>query len=135
MITPQKEEALRQAMAAQGLLEADIDEQFIRSSGKGGQHVNKVSTCVQLLHRPTGIQIKCQADRSQAVNRFLARRMLLDRYKAEILGQKTEAEMKAWKIRKQKRRRSRRAKEKTLEYKHQRSELKQNRKSVRDWHN
>lgn len=66
-------------MEALGVREEDLEEKFIRSSGKGGQHVNKVATCVRVRHLPTGLEVKCMKDRSQSVNRFLARRELLDR--------------------------------------------------------
>src|SRR5262245_34879215 len=114
MISPQKEQALYDKMKALGIFESDIDESFVRSSGKGGQHVNKTSTCVQLVHRPTGISVKCQQDRSQAVNRFLARRLLTEKIQQQILGIQTAAQQLAEKIRRQKRRRSRRAKDKML---------------------
>ena len=128
MISSEKEEKLRRRMAELGLHEYDIEEQFVRSSGAGGQHVNKTSTCVQLLHRPTGLSVKCQDDRSQAVNRFLARRRLVEQYEAQILKKKTDAQQAAEKIRRQKRRRSRRAKQKMLEVKHHRSQTLANRR-------
>ena len=100
-----------------GVAESEIRERFIRSSGRGGQNVNKVATCVQLKHLPTGIEVKCQRERSQALNRFLARRRLLDKIEAERQGRRSAAR-RAWeKIRRQKRRRSRRAKEKMLKEK------------------
>src|SRR5450759_5506601 len=74
----EKETQLTQRMAALGVREADIEETFVRSGGHGGQNVNKTSTCVMLLHRPTHLQVKCQATRQQGLNRFLARRLLLD---------------------------------------------------------
>ena len=114
-------------MNSLGIYERDIEESFVRSSGAGGQHVNKTSTCVQLLHRPTGIIVKCQQDRSQTINRFLARRLLLERIERQILGRKTAEQQLHEKIRRQKRRRSRRAKEKMLSDKHHQSKKKQRR--------
>jgi protein subunit release factor B len=81
-VSLEKETQLTQRMAALGVREADIDETFVRSGGHGGQNVNKTSTCVMLLHRPTGLQVKCQATRQQGLNRFIARRLLLDKIEA-----------------------------------------------------
>src|ERR1051325_11411451 len=85
-VSPEKSVQLVQRMAALGVREVDIDESFVRSSGHGGQNVNKVSTCVVLLHRPTGLQVKCQETRQQGLNRFLARRLLLDKIEARQKG-------------------------------------------------
>src|SRR5712691_11633530 len=81
-VSSEKESQLSQRMAALGVNEADLDETFVRSGGHGGQNVNKSSTCVMLLHRPTGLQVKCQTTRQQGLNRFIARRMLLDKIEA-----------------------------------------------------
>ncbi len=78
-VSEEKNRWLRERMEALGVREEDFRETFVRSSGKGGQHVNKSSTCVQLRHLPTGLEVKCMKDRSQSVNRFLARRELLER--------------------------------------------------------
>jgi len=127
-VTRGKEAALKTKMALLGIKEADLEEKFIRSSGKGGQKVNKSSTCVYLKHRPTGIEVKCQKERSQGLNRFLARRILVNKIETLTLGKNREAERKIEKIRRQKRKRSKRAKEKMLRYKKMRSEKKQLRK-------
>jgi len=88
-------------MSELAVVEADFQESFIRSSGKGGQHVNKASTCVHLLHLPTGLEVKCMRERSQSVNRFIARRELLEKVAASM-GLATPASIKADKIRRQK---------------------------------
>ncbi len=123
-----KEEALKVKMDSLGIKETDLEEKFIRSSGKGGQNVNKTSTCVYLKHKPTGIAVKCQKERSQALNRFLARRILVNKIESLVLGRKSEEKRKIEKIRRQKRKRSRRAKEKMLRYKKMRAEKKKLRK-------
>jgi protein subunit release factor B len=107
-VSPEKNEALRRRMEALGVREEDLEERFVRSSGKGGQHVNKTSSCVQLLHRPSGIEVKCMGERSQSLNRFFARRLLLERIE-EDRGLKTAKDDAAERIRRQKARRSRKA--------------------------
>lgn len=77
-VTPAKLKELVEQMKSVGLKECDIEEHFVRSSGPGGQKTNKTSSCVVLVHKPTQLRVKCQVDRSQALNRFLARRMLCE---------------------------------------------------------
>ena len=127
MVKKDKEEALHQKMEALGISEKDIVEKFVRSAGKGGQKVNKTSTCVYLKHIPTGIEVKCQRERSQALNRFLARRILAKKVEAMILKEKSEEQQRIEKIRRQKRKRSKRAKLKMLEEKKKQSEKKKER--------
>lgn len=107
-VSAEKNEELRRRMEALGVREEDLEERFIRSSGKGGQHVNKSATCVQLRHRPTGIEVKVMAERSQSLNRFFARRLLLDRLAAS-LGLKTSKDDALGRLRRQKARRGRKA--------------------------
>ncbi len=123
-LNPEKEKALKEHMMQLGVREEDIVEKFIRAQGAGGQNVNKVSSCVYLRHLPTGIEVKCQQERSQALNRFLARRILLNKIESRILGRVSAEQKRIEKIRRQKRKRSRRAKLKILEVKRHHSEKK-----------
>jgi protein subunit release factor B len=124
------DDPLAKRMAALGVSEADLEESFVRSGGHGGQNVNKTSTCVMLLHRPTGLRVKCQTSREQATNRALARQLLLDkieaRHKARVAAERARIE----KLRRQKRGRSRGAKERILADKSRRSTKKSFRRSV-----
>lgn len=113
-VNPGKEEALAKKMQELGIFEKDIIEKFIRSSGKGGQNVNKTSTCVYLKHIPTGIEVKMQQERTQGLNRFLARRLLAQKIEELLFREKSEIHERIEKIRRQKRKRSKRAKEKIL---------------------
>ncbi|MFI4910300.1 MAG: peptide chain release factor family protein [Sedimentisphaeraceae bacterium JB056] len=111
-VTELKAQALYERMDNCGLQEADLDEQFVRSSGPGGQNVNKTSTCVMLKHNPTGLEVKCAKRRSQGLNRYYARKSLCELLENAELGNKSPAAQKADKIRKQKQRRKRRASKK-----------------------
>lgn len=128
-VAPSTAQALADRLRSLGVLESDLDEQFVRSGGPGGQNVNKVSTCVVLLHRPTGVQVRCQEERSQAMNRYRARQRLAEKLEEKILGAASAKQQEIARIRRQKRRRSRRAKERILQAKHRTSNLKANRRS------
>ena len=107
-VTSAKELELRNRMAACGLVEADLEERFIRAGGPGGQHVNKSATCVYLKHKTTGLEVKMQEARSQALNRFYARRRMCELLEAQSLGSASPEEKERERIRKQKARRARR---------------------------
>ncbi len=126
-----KEKQLIERMQRLGIREEDFLETFVRSSGAGGQNVNKTSTCVVLVHKPTGITVKCQEARSQGLNRFLARRLLLNRIEQERLGVLSAEQQRIEKIRRQKHRRSRRARKKMLADKRRQSVKKSLRAAIR----
>jgi peptide chain release factor len=109
-----KEEVVTQRMAALGVRETDIEETFVRSGGHGGQNVNKTATCVMLLHRPSGLQVKCQSTRQQGLNRSLARKLLLDKIEARQKSHADAERARLEKLRRQKRGRSRAAKQRVL---------------------
>ena len=123
-VTLEKEQELAERMRRLGVSEEDLEERFIRASGPGGQKVNKASTCVYLRHLPTGLWVKCARERYQSLNRFLARRQLLDRIERMQKGIISEEQQRIAKLRRQKRKRSKRAQEKILAEKHRQSEKK-----------
>ena len=106
-VSKQKHEALWREMERLGIREEDLEETFTRSSGPGGQNVNKLATCVHLRHRPSGIAVKVMRERSQALNRFLARRSLAEKIATQVHGKDSAERKKAQKIIKQKKRRKR----------------------------
>ena len=130
-VSPEKESQLVQRMTVLGVREADWDESFVRSGGHGGQNVNKTSTCVMLVHRPTGLQVKCQTTRHQGMNRFLARQLMLDKLEARKRDAAAAARSQIEKRRRQHRKRSKGAKERILAEKSQRSARKAARRSFR----
>ncbi len=132
-VSEKKVKQLEEKMARLGLRDSDFTESFVRSGGAGGQNVNKVSSCVWLKHVPTGLEVKCQAERSQALNRFLAKRLLVEKIEARALGHASEKRQTIEKIRRQKRKRSKRAKNKMLEGKKQHAEKKSFRRRVTDY--
>jgi protein subunit release factor B len=133
-VSPEKVRALAERLLRLGVREQDLDEHFVHSGGKGGQNVNKVATCVVLRHHATGTLVKCQQERSQGLNRYLARKLLADKIEAKRTGENTAREQEIARIRRQKRRRSRRAKIRMLADKHARAAVKELRTSVRSHH-
>ncbi len=129
-VSPEKEQALRQKLRRFNILEENLKENFVRSQGPGGQNVNKTSTCVYLKHIPSGIEVKCQEERSQVLNRYRVRVILANKIENKILGRQSEERKRIEKIRRQKRRRSRRAKLKILEGKRKQGEKKSLRQRV-----
>ena len=114
-VSPEKEKALKKKLEDLGIFEKDIEESFIRSGGKGGQHVNKVETCVQLKHIPTGTEVKCSKARTQGMNRYYARALLYEKIETAVKGEESKEAKRISKIKRQKRKRSKRAKNKMLD--------------------
>lgn len=131
-LSSEKGRAIMARLRALGVRADDLEESFVHAGGKGGQNVNKVATCVVLVHRPSGTAVKCQRERSQGQNRLIARQLLADKIETARLGRASARAQEAAKIRRQKRRRSRRSKEKMLANKHARSDTKAARTRVRN---
>lgn len=127
-LSKEAKDRLEKRMVELGILEVDLIEKFILGSGSGGQKINKTSSCVYLKHIPSGIEIKCQRDRSRDLNRYHARQELCERIEEERFQEKSKKRQEIEKIRRQKKRRSRKAQEKVLKNKKQRSNLKTLRK-------
>lgn len=121
----------RERMAALGIHESDLIEKFVTGSGKGGQKINKTASCVYIKHVPSGVEVKCQRERSRELNRYLARRELCDRIDEKRRGAASARQQEYEKIRRQKRRKSRRQRAVMLADKRHHSGIKQNRAPVR----
>ena len=119
---------LQKLAADLGVRSEDIREQFVRGSGHGGQKMNKTSSTVQLLHVPTGIEVRCQQFREQSKNRLGAYKLLILKVEERVRGVESKIAQEKFKIRKQKQRRNRRSKEKMLEEKRQRGSIKETRR-------
>lgn len=130
IISNKKINALKKRLESLNILESDISENFIKGSGPGGQKVNKTSSCVQLTHIPSGIEIKCQKTRSQSLNRYYARSLLCDEIEDRLIQNESKRQQEIQKIKRQKRKRSKRAKEKLLANKKIVSKIKILRKKV-----
>jgi len=124
MIGIGKEKNLSERMKELGIIEKNLKEKFIRSSGKGGQNVNKVNSCVWIKDEVSGFEVKCQKTRSQQDNRYFARLILCEKLEAKIHGKKSAEAKRRYKIKKQKQKRSRRAKQKMLDAKKKRGDRK-----------
>lgn len=129
-VSPEKISQLEKRMEELGIREADLVERFVRGSGPGGQKVNKTSSCVYLLHKPSGVEVKCQRERSQAMNRFFARRELCDRLEEKMKGVASAKRQAIEKIRRSKRQKSRRQKLRMVADKRHRAGIKAKRGRV-----
>ena len=130
VISPQKEKELKERMRRLGVSESDWQESFLRSSGKGGQNVNKVATCVYLYHAPTKLSVKCQEERHQGANRYLARCLLLDKIEQLKLSKERAVIDRQEKQRRQRRKRSLSGKEAVLENKRRHKQRKEGRRKI-----
>ncbi|MFA6303679.1 MAG: peptide chain release factor-like protein [Legionella sp.] len=124
MITTDTWEKLAQRMESLAIVESDIIEKFIIGSGKGGQKLQKTSSTVYIKHIPSGIEIKCQYSRSRENNRYFARERLCEKLHALVKDEKSKEQQRVEKIKRQKQRRSRKAKLKILGDKSKQSQIK-----------
>jgi protein subunit release factor B len=129
-LKPETIAKIKATMAAAGVAEADLEEKFVLGSGSGGQKVNKTASAVMLRHKPSQMVVKCQTTRSRESNRWLARRRLAEKILETVEGEKSARQQAVEKIKRQKRRRSRKQKERMLAEKRERSEKKEGRRPV-----
>jgi protein subunit release factor B len=120
-------------LLALGTTADDVDERFVRGAGPGGQKINKTSSTVWLRHRPTGIEVRCQRERSQAANRDLAWQELCDKLSARVAAAKHEVIDTREAERRRTRQKSRGQKARMVEAKKHRAQHKAKRGRVRDW--
>ncbi len=130
MAAPIDDDTLRKRMLKLGIREDELEESFIRGSGAGGQKINKTSSTVVLVHVPTGIEVRCQRERSQSLNRLLARADLCDKLEAKLSAARLEVRGAVEKRKRQNRKRPRGLKERIMETKHRRGEVKRQRQRV-----
>jgi protein subunit release factor B len=126
-----EDESLLKRMAKIGLRDEDIEESFIRGTGAGGQKINKTSSTVVLVHVPTGTEVRCQRERSQSVNRLVAREELCTKLENKLQAVRQEKRDVIEKKKRQNRKRPRGVKERILKTKHKRSDVKKQRGKVR----
>jgi protein subunit release factor B len=124
------DETLQKRMLKLGIREEDLEESFVRGTGPGGQKINKTSSTVVLVHGPTGLEVRCQKERSQSVNRIVARQELCDKLEAKVKAARLEIKNAVEKVKRQTRKRPRGLKERILKHKHKRSEVKKSRGRV-----
>lgn len=125
-----KEQVLIERMQKLGIFEEDLVENFILGSGSGGQKINKTSSCVQLIHEPSGIEIKCQQSRSREKNRVLAREELCKRVEFLIEEEKRKKKFLVEKAKRRNRKPSKGQKERRLKDKRHSSEKKSRRSKL-----
>lgn len=128
MINKDKWEQLSEWMAKLHINEADLIEKFILGSGSGGQKLHKTASTVYLKHLPSGLDVKCQESRSREDNRYFARERLCEKLHSLLSDEKTKAQQRVEKIKRQKKRRSRRSTQKMLDNKSKLGQLKKLRK-------
>ena len=126
------DDALTKRMKKLRLREEDLQEDFIRGSGPGGQKVNKTSSTVVLRHIPTGVEIRCQRERSQVMNRHWARVELCDRLESILNEAKLAVQNEREKVRRQNRPRPRGLKQRILKEKKSRGQVKKNRGRIKE---
>ena len=128
IVKKEKSDSLKKQMEQLNIKEEDLVEKFILGSGRGGQKIQKTHSCVYLKHIPTGIEIKCQKERSRELNRYIARKELCSKIEQLLFKEKSEKQKKIYKLKKQKKRRLKKTKEKLFKTKKMLSEKKEFRK-------